>query len=85
MGRSWAPGGVWSFLHGDVLFGVMADDLAFGHVDDVFGDVGGEIGDTLHVAADAEEVDQGFQIVRVLADGILDAMSSSEIQRKSRP
>ena len=42
----------WPISGGSAVegFGVVADDLALGHVDDVFGDVGGVVSDAFEVA-----------------------------------
>ena len=42
----------------------MADDVALGHVDDVFGDVGCEVGYSLQAARDRQQSNQDRDVVR---------------------
>ena len=60
-------------LHG---FGrpVMANDLAFDHVDHVFGDVGGHVGHALQMPRDARQPHQALGLLGLLDDLLLDRL-----------
>ena len=50
----------------------VTDDFAFDHVDDIFGDVGGMVGDALEVAGDVEEAEEGAEVFGMFADLLFD-------------
>lgn len=57
----------------------MADDLTLDHIDDVFGNVGGEIGDAFQVPRCGEEQEIGLDESRILADLVLGLCDDLEV------
>jgi len=68
----WACALQWQDLGSIVFLCFVADDAAFDHVDDVFGDVGGVVGDAFEVARNAEQVNEALDSFRPGEDALLD-------------
>ena len=70
LATAWAPNR-WTCSF--ALFArLVADDFAFDHVDHVFGDVGGHVGQPLQMLGDRVELQQILGLLGTAADGVLD-------------
>ena len=57
-------------MPGLILFCFMADNPAFGHVDNIFGNIGCVIGDALQMAGNRQKMNQGLNLFRMLQDAL---------------
>lgn len=59
----------------------MANDLTFDHINHIFGDIGGMIGNALQMPGNAEQVDQTFDMFGMIQNALFDLIVHFLIHR----